>query len=635
MAGPTDRGTAALGARNLHGIALCRGLWAALLATGMSPGLARADDPPPEQLLRERGLVRSGAVYIFKGEDHLRDRVAEIDRLAGEWNRAAIGLELELETLGPLHARYEDQLRKLRGFDAPRRGPGEPMQEGFPGDAPPPEFRPPPPDSRPSPGRDPPPSDGPAGFDSGAGEGFLRLLRPGETRRAASTVRLERAALEAEIAVKQVHCDDLVALLQAKLGDIERRQLEVVRLDSEIRPRYAALADDSRIQQALETLNADGNAMLMLGPSQDYRKAATETVQALQENLRQLTKRLAGLALTGTNRFAGLLGAGEALLQDLAILTGRQQSLEREATSRKNMLAEQAKRQENFTRELASATDPARKDRIAADLRALETRDQTLRAERAGLRDSIAEATATLESTRADFLRMVRAIRDAIRAADQELASSEAEPGAPPAGKRAPRGDRGPRQAIVTEPFKQRLRELEKTIRAERVPLDVDKSIHWVDVAINSGPPRKMVVDPANNEVRLSARFAAGAGIRPAPADPTVASKTLDGRTITGRRMSIEALALGPFVLHDVECVVLPASAGDMPSALGNRVLGQFSTAIDAGAATLVLTHVQVKPISHSGKGPAARLSGLSHGKKPPVSTDRPQAGRSSQGSAR
>jgi predicted aspartyl protease len=179
------------------------------------------------------------------------------------------------------------------------------------------------------------------------------------------------------------------------------------------------------------------------------------------------------------------------------------------------------------------------------------------------------------------------------------------------------------------------LRELEKTIRAEKVALDVDKSINWVNVAINSQPFRKMVVDPSIGEIRLSARSAGEIGIRPAPGDPTVEIATLDGRTVQARRTAIEALVLGPFVLHDVACVVFPDSAGDMPPRLGNSALGQFVISIDLGGSSMVLTHVQVKPVTHSGKGATPRLSNLSQVKKSAPSPDRPSPGRSSQGSAR
>jgi gag-polyprotein putative aspartyl protease len=634
MAGPRNQATARFNPREFHQTALFHVICVALLAIGINPAHGQSDDSPPERVLNERGLVRSGAVYIVRAEDSLRDRVAEIDRLAAAWKRSVIGLELEIESLGRLHARYEDVLAKLRAYETRRPEPNGPPPDRFPGDAPPPEFRPPP-DSGPPPGSGPPPPDGMAGFDPSAGANFLRMFPQGDNRRASTSLRLERASLEAEIAVKQVHCDDLVASLQAKLTEIGRLQLEVIRLDSDLKPRYAALAGDTHVQQALEALNAGSNAMLMLGPSQDYSKTATATAKALEESQNQLQKRLAAYALNGTNWFTGMITAGETLLQDLAILTGRLQSLEREAASRKNLLAEQAKRQESLGHELNRATDAARKKQIESDLRLLQTRAATLTAERGSLRESIVELTAALGATRADFLQMVRASRQAIDAAEEKRALSSADPRSRAPRKPAPPNEREPSQSVATAPFKLRLRELEKTIRAEKVPLDADKSINWVDVTINSQPARKMVIDPSSDELRLSARFAAEAGIKPAQGDPTVEIMTLDGRTIQARRTAVETIGLGAFSLHDVACVVLPESAGDMPPRLGNSALGGFFTTIDADAASMVLNHVQVKPITHSGKGPTPRLSNLSQGKKPGPSTERPAAGRSSQGSGR
>jgi hypothetical protein len=620
MARPKSRGAVVFNPREFRLMALFQGVCVAFWAIGITPGHAQSDDSPNERPLHDRGLARSGSVYTLRAEDVLKDRIAEIDRLAGAWKRAVIGLELELETLAPLHARYEDLVAKIRANETRRSDPNERMPERFPGDAPPPEFR------SPSPG--PPPPDGMAGFDPGPAGEFLRVLPQGDSRRAASSLRIERSALEAEIAVKQVHCDDLLASLQTKLAEIERLQLEVIRLDNDVRPRYAALAADTHVQQALEALNAGNNAMLMLGPSQDYSKAATAAAQAVHESQSQLLKRLAALGLKGQSQFTGLLAAGEALLQDLAILTGRVQGQEREASSRKNLLADQVKRRENLVRERSRATDANRKNQIETDLRELQTREVTLRAERASLRESIVELTTTLAATRADFLRMVRATRQTIEADDENRSESPAEPRQRAPRKKSSPSERASRQSGATDSFKQRLRELEKTIRAEKVTLDVDKAINWVDVAINTQPVRKLVVDPATDEIRLSARSAAEAGIRPAPGDPTVDIATLDGRTIQARRTTIEAVGLGPFVIHDVACLVFPESAGDMAPRLGNSALGGFVTKIDADAGSMVLTHVQVKPVSHSGKGPTPRLSNLSQGKKPAPSNAKPPAGR-------
>ena len=87
-------------------------------------------------------------------------------------------------------------------------------------------------------------------FGPGPRDDFLRQLQLGDSRRQYNILNAERAARAAEIVYKQVFSDDLARRLERQLGEIERRRLEAVALDQQIRARYDKLASDPRVKQA-------------------------------------------------------------------------------------------------------------------------------------------------------------------------------------------------------------------------------------------------------------------------------------------------------------------------------------------------------------------------------------------------
>ena len=74
-------------------------VFANIAAFGIVVPTSRADETSPEQVLRDQRLVRSGVVYIFREEDNLRDRIAEIGRQLITWKEEQAGLDERLDTL--------------------------------------------------------------------------------------------------------------------------------------------------------------------------------------------------------------------------------------------------------------------------------------------------------------------------------------------------------------------------------------------------------------------------------------------------------------------------------------------------------------------------------------------------------
>ena len=96
-------------------------VFASIAALAIIVPPSRADEPSPEQVLREQGLVRSGVAYIFKDEEDLRDRIAEIGRQLARWKEEQAGLDERLETLSRLRLQHQEILKKLRSLENGRR----------------------------------------------------------------------------------------------------------------------------------------------------------------------------------------------------------------------------------------------------------------------------------------------------------------------------------------------------------------------------------------------------------------------------------------------------------------------------------------------------------------------------------
>ena len=552
-----------------------------------------------KQVLRDQGLVRSGVAYIFKDEDNLRDRIAEIGRQLATWKEEQAGLDEQLETLSRLRHQHQEILKKLRKRLENGRRPGakEYRRPPFPDDRPPgPGSMPPPSDSGPfppGPGPPPPPPDGMNDFGPGQRDDFLRQLHLGDSRRQHSILNADRAARWADIVYNQVFSDDLARRLERQLGEIERRRLEAVTLDQQIRAHYDKLASDPRVKQAIAALNESSDPKVSLGPLKDsLTKDLAEAARALAVARQGMLKQLAQVELKGMNRLTGLVSVAETLLQEMGTSAGRIQTLEREVASRRHLLGEHAKQHTKPAESPAHATDSSVRNQVATQPQAKDSRGDALRAEEAHFRKSVGEVIQLFAAQRQDYLRIVKGLTDAIDEADKErrTVANDAQTKKSIGGRSG--GDRGSVQVTSTEPFKSKLREFEKTIHTEEVPIDADKTIDWVDATLNGKSRNQMMVNLGVNEIRLSARLASEIGASPIPGEQAVDIATIDGRIIQARLARLETVQVGPFTHRDVDCVVLPDSAGDFPPVLGSGFFDQFSTKIDADRGAIVLTQV-------------------------------------------
>ena len=534
-----------------------------------------------------RGLRLEGATYVLKLEDDFHGRMGTIRQLLDDWQRHRMRLDEELVSLGRWERRYRE-LSEPRGPAGRFDGPGPPPDRGPgpPGDGP------------------PPPPDGMPGFGPSDRGGPPGPPRDWPDRRRIDRLRNE---LEARLTLSQFTAADLAGRLEVTLGEIRRRRDDLVALRPRIAARYAELAAEAPVKDALLALNRAGTDPLSLGTglglSEDLRRMDA-TLDRTTIPVRNATTRI---EWKGEDRLRGLVGAADLLLHQVAIDLGHLGTLEHEDRSRRKMLAEQRlKDPRRSDTPAAAGTDPAESERIAGERRAVGTRVESLSAEQVRGHRAVRELLDELAARQALFLRVVDAVRGSIEPAAPSREGSTA--GTASRGTTAaPTTSRSIPQNPAADPFARRLKELEKLIRSERVAVDVDRALVWVDATLDGTHHLKMIVNSRAADMRLAAGTAAAAGIRPLDGEPAVEITTLEGRKVPARRARLETVQVGACILRDVNCLVLPPEFGEAPPVLGGTFLKRISTRLDRDAGTMILTQIQVKPILRADRAAGAR----------------------------
>jgi hypothetical protein len=378
---------------------------------------------------------------------------------------------------------------------------------------------------------------------------------------------------------------------------LQRRREVALDLQARIAARSAELAADPAVERALRAIDGTASPTVTLAPTAGRTEGLRQIVATLARAANPVPGPAVRIELEGLSRLRGLVGAADLLLHDLAVDAGRLATLEHERSSRQRLLAEQRRKDRQVSEPLpANRSDLGRGQRIAEGARTVRGRTESLLSEESQARTVTAEVLEKLAADRDRFLWVVDAARASADALARPVAGSSVDAATLSQGL-PPMSSRGDSPPPAAEPYARRLRELEKVIHSETLAVDVDKDLVWVDATIEGGHHLKMIVAPEAEAIRLAAATAAEAGIRPPDDGPTVEVATLDGRRFAARRARIESVQVGPSVVRDVECLVLPPEFGRTPPLLGGEFLKRFTTRIDPGAGKMTLSELRVKPI--------------------------------------
>ncbi len=386
----------------------------------------------------------------------------------------------------------------------------------------------------------------------------------------------------------RVHADDLSGRLEATMRDMQLRREQALDLHRRIAARYAELAGDATVRKALEAIGRTGTATVSLGPSRDPSDALRRIEAVPRRTANPTPATTSTLELQGVSRLRGLVGAADLLLHDVAVAAGRLATIERERNSRRKLLADQLL-------EDRKPSEVPRKNGTA-EIRNARIRTDRLLSEQDHARIVSREILDQLAADQDEFLRLIAAARGLIDEMARPDIGSDSGPGTRKSNP-APASHRRPSQDPSIQPYSRRLDDLEKIVRSERIAVDVDKGLIWIDATIEGSNRLKMIPEPRIEGLRLASATAIELGVRPIDAEPAVEVETLDGRMLPARRARLDSVQVGPYVLHDVECLVLPKEFGVSPPLLGGRLLGRLTPKVDTNLGTMTLTQLNVKPI--------------------------------------
>jgi clan AA aspartic protease (TIGR02281 family) len=149
-----------------------------------------------------------------------------------------------------------------------------------------------------------------------------------------------------------------------------------------------------------------------------------------------------------------------------------------------------------------------------------------------------------------------------------------------------------------SETFARELPKIEKlaaTIRTMPLDLMIEHGVPQINVKINDKADVQMVVDSGAATLVLDAPSAKEAGLVPTENDPVATFIVADGSQVQAHIMTVESVRVGPFVVEDVLCAIMPASTKGS-NLLGGTFLRHFSYKMDLAAQKLHLSQLTGKP---------------------------------------
>jgi len=129
----------------------------------------------------------------------------------------------------------------------------------------------------------------------------------------------------------------------------------------------------------------------------------------------------------------------------------------------------------------------------------------------------------------------------------------------------------------------------------QRGAVDLRKkgNVMEIDVRVNGKPIRSMILDTGASAISLPYMFAKDLGIEASDTDPTVQLQMADGKIVDAKKVSLESVQVGEFIVNDVEAFVLPENLTAASPLLGNSFLGNFTYEIDPDRGKLILSRLK------------------------------------------
>lgn len=133
-------------------------------------------------------------------------------------------------------------------------------------------------------------------------------------------------------------------------------------------------------------------------------------------------------------------------------------------------------------------------------------------------------------------------------------------------------------------------------IKAGVVELRMEGGVNLVDVRINGKGTRSMILDTGASTLSLPWDFAKDLGIEVGPEHETVRVQLADGKIVDAKRVMLESVQVGQFLVNDVEATVLPEDLIAATPLLGGSFLNHFTYKVEPEKGRLLLARNEAEP---------------------------------------
>lgn len=149
------------------------------------------------------------------------------------------------------------------------------------------------------------------------------------------------------------------------------------------------------------------------------------------------------------------------------------------------------------------------------------------------------------------------------------------------------------------------LEKLEETVLSDSIDMTNDGSnTYQVSATINGEHTKQMALDSGSSIVVFSHREAEAMEMAPSEGAETIILILADGRKVPAKRITIDSIRVGRFLVENVEGAVLPAELTEASLILGMSYLSNFKFDIDPGTMKLRMTRLDGEELEPQRPGP-------------------------------
>lgn len=286
------------------------------------------------------------------------------------------------------------------------------------------------------------------------------------------------------------------------------------------------------------------------------------------------------------------------LRKDLLTATRELAKVQSQVDQHKANIAQITHQEVQLSAQLANVRqgDVESNNRIVGALNALQGQKNLMGGQTPKAEETLAKSRAGWSKAREAYLQLVLDLREKVEAANQLYESSSQDESLQAAVEELNKATGKSYSLEAPRTFMSAVRKLESLedeVLTESISLRRQGNTLFVSVMVNGKYDKEMVVDSGASLILLPSATAKELGVEPTKEDPQVELVMADGRTVSGRLVTLEEVRVGQFTVKEVEAAVLGPEAVSAEPLLGMSFLGNFKFELDAKAGTLTMVNVE------------------------------------------